>query len=173
MFHMKYTFLVCLAYCEFLVVSKSRIKVPIVYLACSSALRLCRYCFLKFSQAAESYLIEGFAYRVFGVSKPHSQQGREQFQQSIEDFRGGLVFGRRKAYEVMLMMSLSVNAPLYSARPTITPSTPSLSSGSSRRISPNVATPPEAMTGIPTERATLAVSSTFTPVCVPSRPISV
>src|SRR5262249_31699941 len=82
-------------------------------------------------------------------------------------------FGGGKAYEGMLVASLSVNAPLYSARPTITPSTPSLASGSSRRISPNVATPPEAMTGIPTERATLAVSSTFTPACVPSRPISV
>src|SRR5262249_52703133 len=67
--------------------------------------------------------------------------------------------------------SRSLTAPVYSARPTMTPSTPGIPA--TCRMSSSDPTPPEANTGMRAARATASVLQTLGPPCVPSRAMSV
>ena len=59
------------------------------------------------------------------------------------------------------------------ARPVIAASTPSPATAQSARMSSRFRTPPEAITGTESARARPAVASTFTPLIIPSRRMSV
>src|SRR5439155_18360413 len=69
--------------------------------------------------------------------------------------------------------ALKSSLPSYKARPAMAPMMPSFSNGMRLRMSWIEAIPPEAITGILSSRASLTVASTFTPVSMPSRPMSV
>src|SRR5690606_3285998 len=65
------------------------------------------------------------------------------------------------------------SVPSYRLRPRMAPSTPSSSTAHNASISRRSVTPPDAMMGMDTCRASLTVASMLTPDSMPSRPTSV